>query len=182
MIIESKKIEGKNIKWILRCPTKNDAAELSELRIKIDGETENLDRESGEGLLTPEDFKKLIYEDSMAERTLFLVAEVDGKIVGFTRCIGNKLSRFRHKAEFGICISKEYWGHGIGKVLLENVLMWADATGIEKISLTVVETNTKAIQLYKKYGFVEEGLLRKDRIHKDGNYYNTVIMGRLLNK
>ena len=182
MIIESKKIEGKNIKWILRCPTKNDAAELSELRVKIDGETENLDRESGEGILTPEDFENLIYEDSIAERTLFLVAEVDGKIVGFTRCAGNKLSRFRHKAEFGICVAKEYWGHGIGKVLLENVLMWADTVGIEKISLTVVETNTKAIQLYRKYGFIEEGLLRKDRIHKDGNYYNTVIMGRLLNK
>jgi RimJ/RimL family protein N-acetyltransferase len=60
--------------------------------------------------------------------------------------------------------------------------MWADTVGIEKISLTVVQTNTKAIQLYKRYGFVEEGLLIKDRIHKDGNYYNTVIMGRLLDK
>lgn len=60
--------------------------------------------------------------------------------------------------------------------------MWADAVGIEKISLTVVQTNTRAIQLYKKYGFVEEGLLIKDRIHKDGNYYNTVMMGRLLEK
>ena len=60
--------------------------------------------------------------------------------------------------------------------------MWADTTGIKKISLTVVQTNTKAIQLYKKYGFVEEGLLIKDRIHKDGNYYNTVIMGRILEK
>lgn len=60
--------------------------------------------------------------------------------------------------------------------------MWADVVGIEKISLTVVQTNTRAIQLYKKYGFVEEGLLIKDRIHKDGNYYNTVMMGRLLEK
>ncbi len=60
--------------------------------------------------------------------------------------------------------------------------MWADTVGIEKISLTVVQINTKAIQLYKKYGFVEEGLLIKDRIHKDGNYYNTVMMGRLLEK
>ncbi len=60
--------------------------------------------------------------------------------------------------------------------------MWADAVGIEKNSLTVVQTNTRAIQLYKKYGFVEEGLLIKDRIHKDGNYYNTVMMGRLLEK
>ncbi|MGF7056874.1 N-acetyltransferase family protein [Brassicibacter mesophilus] len=130
--------------------------------------------------MTPEDFEKLIYEDSIAEKTIFLVAEVEGKIVGFTRCKGSRLSRFRHKAEFGICILKEYWGHGIGKVLLENILMWADTVGIEKISLTVVQTNTKAIQLYKNYGFEEEGLLIKDRIHKDGNYYNTVIMGRVL--
>ncbi|MCS4470636.1 GNAT family N-acetyltransferase [Clostridium botulinum] len=182
MIIENKIIEGKNLTWILRCPTKYDATELSELRVKIDGETEYLDRESGEDLLTSEDFEKLIYEDSIGKKTIFLVAEVEGKIVGFSRCQESKLSRFRHKAEFGICISKEYWGYGIGRVLLENILMWADVVGIEKISLTVVQTNTRAIQLYKKYGFVEEGLLIKDRIHKDGNYYNTVMMGRLLEK
>ncbi|MFT9495247.1 GNAT family N-acetyltransferase [Anaerosolibacter sp.] len=182
MIIENKKIEGKSLTWILRCPTKYDAIELAELRVKIDGETENLDREPAEGLLTPEDFEKLIYEDSIAEKTIFLVAEVEGKIVGFTRCEGSKLSRFKHKAEFGICILKEYWGHGIGKVLLENILIWADTMGIEKIALTVIQTNSKAIQLYKRYGFVEEGLLMKDRFHKDGNYYNTVVMGRLLDK
>ncbi|MBZ9621443.1 GNAT family N-acetyltransferase [Clostridium sp. FP2] len=180
MIIENKRIESKNLTWILRCPIKFDAIELSKLRIKIDGETENLDRESGEGLLTPEDFEKLIYEDSIANKNIFLVAEVEGKIVGFTRCEGSKLSRFIHKAEFGICILKEYWGYGIGKVLIENTLIWADNVGIEKISLTVVEINTKAIQLYKRYGFVQEGLLIKDRIHKDGKYYNSVIMGRLL--
>ncbi|MCS4448898.1 GNAT family N-acetyltransferase [Clostridium botulinum] len=70
----------------------------------------------------------------------------------------------------------------MGRVLLENILIWADTVGIEKISLTVVQTNTKAIQLYKRYGFVEEGLLIKDRIHKDGSYYNTVMMGRVLHK
>ena len=181
MIIECKIIEGKNLTWILRCPTKDDAEELSKLRVQIDGETEYLDREAGEGLLTAEDFEKLIYEDSAAENNLFLVAEAEGKIAGFTRCQGNKLSRFRHKAEFGICILKEYWGFGIGRVLIENILSWADNAGIEKISLTVVQTNTKAIQLYKRYGFVEEGLLIKDRIHQDGKYYNTVIMGKIFN-
>jgi RimJ/RimL family protein N-acetyltransferase len=182
MIIENKIIEGKGLTCILRCPTKYDALALAKLRVKIDGETENLDREPGEGLLTPEGFEKLIYNDSIAEKNIFLVAEVEGKIVGFARLEGNKLSRFRHKAEFGVCILKEYWGHGIGKALLENILMWADNVGIEKISLTVVETNTKAIQLYERYGFVEEGLLIRDRIHKDGKYYNTVVMGRLLDK
>lgn len=137
-------------------------------------------REPGEGVLAAEDFKRIIYEDSISRTSLFLIAEVNGKIVGFTRCEGNKLSRFKHKAEFGICISKEYWGYGIGKALLENVLMWAESTEIRKISLTVVETNKKAINLYRRYGFIEEGLLVNDRIHKDGNYYNTVIMGKFL--
>jgi len=182
MIIEDKRIESKSLTWILRCPIKEDATELSKLRVKIDGETENLDRESGEALLTPEDFEKVIYQDNISKTTLFLVAEVNDKIVGFTRCEGSKLSRFKHKAEFGICILKEYWGYGIGKVLIENILRCIDAAGIKKIVLNVVETNSKAIELYKKYGFVEEGLLINDRIHKDGNYYNTVIMGRLLDE
>ena len=179
MVIESKRIEGHILTWIMRCPTKNDAFKLFKLRIQMDGETENLDREPGEGIRTTEDFETLIFEDSIAERNLFLIAESEGKIVGFTRCESSRLSRFRHKAEFGLCISKEYWGYGIGKVLLENILTWADNAGIKKISLSAVQTNTKAIQLYKNYGFVEEGLLMNDRIHKDGNYYNTVIMGRV---
>ncbi len=182
MIIDNMEIQGKTLKWILRCPTKEDATELSQLRIQIDAETENLDREPGEGLCTPEDFVKRIDEDAKAEKTIFIIAEVDGKIVGFARCVGNTLSRFRHKAEFGICISKDYWGNGIGKVLIENILLWADSVGIKKISLSVLQTNTKAIMLYEKYGFVQEGILMNDRIHKDGNYYHTVIMGRFSNK
>lgn len=178
MLIDNKEIHHKGLSWKLRCAKDEDAAQLSKLRVEIDGETENLDRESGEGFLSKEDFENIIYVDSIAERNIFLVAEVDGKIIGFARVEGNKLSRFRHKAEFGICILKEYWGYGIGTVLLENILMWADSAGIKKVSLTVVETNVKAIELYRKYDFVEEGLLINDRIHKDGRYYNTVIMGR----
>lgn len=178
MFVKSKRIEGKNLTWILRSASNDDVAELSKLRVQIDGETDNLDRESGEGLLTREDFEGLIYEDLKAKKNIFLIAEVEREIVGFSRLEGNALSRFRHKAEFGICILKEYWGFGIGKILLENILEYAKSAEIKKVSLYVVETNTKAIGLYKKYGFVEEGILKKDRIHKDGHYYNTVIMAK----
>lgn len=182
MVIENKEIIGKNLTWILRCPTKGDGIELSKLRIQLDGETENFDREPGEGFLTPEDFEKMIYENSISDNSLFLVAEVGEKLIGLALCKGNTLSRFKHNASLGIGVLKEYWGNGIGNILLENILSWADTTILEKISLVAVETNTKAIQLYKKHGFIEEGLLIRDRIHKDGNYYNTVIMGRFKNK
>jgi RimJ/RimL family protein N-acetyltransferase len=178
MTIDSKRVESKHLTWTLRCPTVQDATDLSDLRVKIDGETENLDREPGEGYISPKDFENLINDDNEQKNNLFLIAEVDGKIVGFTRCVGNKLSRFKHKAEFGICILKDYQGYGIGSMLLEHIINWADEIGIQKINLSVLETNEKAIQLYKKFGFVEEGLLLYDRFHKDGRYYNTIIMGR----
>lgn len=57
---------------------------------------------NAETLLTPKNFEKLIYEDSISEKTIFLVAEVEGKIVGVTCCKGSNLSRVRHKSAFGI--------------------------------------------------------------------------------
>ena len=57
-----------------------------------------------------------------------------------------------------------------------------DSSEVKKTTLTVVESNEKAIQMYKQFGFIEEGLLINDRIHKDGEYHNTVIMGRFSNK
>jgi ribosomal protein S18 acetylase RimI-like enzyme len=41
-----------------------------------------------------------------------------------------------------------------------------------------LETNDKAIELYKKHGFEIEGLLKNDKVLSDGKYYNTIIMGR----
>lgn len=104
MVISDKIIQSDNLTYTLRCPKQVDAEELSRLRIKIDCETENLDREPGEGLLSSEDLKIIIYQDSLSRTSLFLIAEVNGKIVGFTRCEGNKLSRFKHNSEFGLCI------------------------------------------------------------------------------
>ena len=178
MLIDSKQMKGSNLEWILRCAQKYDANELSKLRVLIDGETEHMDREPGEDYLSEKDFEEVIMNDLLDERGIFLVAEVHERIVGYARCKGKSLSRFKHQAEFGICILKEYWGCGIGKQLLSAVIYWADEIGIEKITLTVVETNTKAVQLYKQFGFIQEGLLIRDRLHKDSKFYNTVIMAR----
>lgn len=54
----------------------------------------------------------------------------------------------------------------------------ADANGIFKNSLNVLETNERAISLYKTYGFEAEEILKKEKLLSDENYYNTVVMGR----
>lgn len=157
----------------------NDAKSLSEVRLQIDGETENMDREQGEAYIDESGFKHVINEDTERTNNLFLVAEVNGRIVGFCRCEGNLLKRSSHKVEFGVCVLKDYWGYEIGKRFLEESIRWADTNGIKKINLNVLETNDKAIMLYQKYGFVVEGTLKNDKLLSDGNYYNTILMGRL---
>lgn len=46
------------------------------------------------------------------------------------------------------------------------------------MTLQVLETNEAAIHLYEKLGFEIEGVLKKDKLLSDGNYYNTLMMGR----
>lgn len=182
MRIKTKIVEGKKMTWKLRNPEEYDALELSKLRIQIDSETENLAREPGESVLDEQSFKKLISEDIKSAGNLFLVAEVNGKIVGFSRCVQMKLKRFSHQCDFGICILQEYCGLGVGNQLLTSTIEWSEENNIEKISLNVVEANLGAINLYKRHGFEQEGLMIKDRKHSDGSYHNTVLMGRISNR
>jgi RimJ/RimL family protein N-acetyltransferase len=151
---------------------------LSNVRLQADGETENMDREKGEAYIDESGFRQIILEDSESPRNLFLVCEVDNRIAGFSRCEGKLLKRVSHKVEFGVCVLQEFWGYGIGKNLLKETIQWADANDIQKISLNVLETNEKAIILYKNNGFEIEGVLKRDKLLSDGRYYDTVVMGR----
>ncbi|ERN53965.1 GNAT family N-acetyltransferase [Alkalihalophilus marmarensis] len=165
--------------YIIRQAAKEDAAQLSEVRLQIDGETEFMDRERGEAFLSKADFEQIIEKDNNQDTNLFLVAEAEGKVIGFARCAGNSLKRTSHKVDFGICVLKAHWGQGIGKCLLQEAIEWSDENNIKKIALQVIETNHQAIKLYKRHGFQVEGRLRFDKWLSDNNYYDTLLMGRI---
>ncbi len=168
----------KNLHYRIRSANETDAKNLSEVRLQTDGETENLDRERGEAYIDESGFKQIIKEDTASTHNLFLVAEVNERVVGFSRCAGNSLKRTSHKVEFGVCVLKEFWGYGIGQNLLKESIDWAESNDIKKMNLSVLETNEKAIKLYEKYGFEVEGSLKNDKLLSDGKYYHTILMGR----
>lgn len=178
MRINNRYFEVKGLAYTIRSAVADDAEQLSAVRLQIDGETENMDRDRGEAFIDPAGFKEIIRTDTERPRNLFLVAEAKGRIVGFSRCEGTDLKRFSHKVEFGVCVLQAYWGYGIGNNLLKESLAWADRNGIRKVTLNVLETNEKAVALYKKLGFEIEGVLQKDKLLSNGLYYNTIMMGR----
>ncbi|MFP4979405.1 GNAT family N-acetyltransferase [Paenibacillus sp. CN-4] len=179
MIINPQEFHVKDLKFTIRPAVLSDAGDLAEMRLQIDGESENMDREKGEDFIDSAGFEAIIETDTRHPRRLFLVAEANGKLIGYSRCVGHDLKRFVHKAEFGLGVLKDFWGYGIGKKLMTETLAWADAAGLQKIVLYgVLETNERGIALYKSLGFEIEGCMKKDRILSDGKYYSTYMMAR----
>ena len=74
-------------------------------------------------------------------------------------------------------VHKDYWGQGIGILLLDSLLKWAnDNSAVTKIHLSVRTDNHRAIDLYQRKGFVVEGTIRND-FFLDGTYYDHHLMG-----
>lgn len=179
MIIDQQSYDCRGLHYIIRSAVIADAQAMSQLRVQIDGETEYMDRERGEAYLSPDDFERVIKMDTQQSANLFLVAEAENKLIGYARCEGSELKRLAHRAEFGIGVCKAYWGFRVGTELLRQAIAWADANDILKLSLSVLECNTKALMLYEKHGFEIEGRFRNDKRLADGRLYDTIVMGRL---
>lgn len=107
------------------------------------------------------------------------VAEVDGKVVGSCGLHGSTSPRARHRFGLGMSVHDAYQGRGLGKRLMAAALDLADNyLGAERVELDVYTDNTRAIHLYKSFGFEEEGVLRA-MAFRDGAYVDAVQMGRL---
>lgn len=133
-----------------------------------------------EGL--PYDVKQeqaIIDQYNQSDKSLLLVAEVDDQLIALANIATLSQAKQNHVAELGISIVKEYWGYGIGKILLEELINFAQEVGIKILTLEVVTENTRAIHLYQSYGFEERGRLRQ-RLRHGHFYYDVFIMERLL--
>lgn len=128
-----------------------------------------------EGLvLTPEEVRADLSSPETDEK-LVLVAETDGEVVGQTGVHRGKYSKNRHTAELWIVVRKDWRGVGLGEALLRADMEWTRSVGIEKLKLGVFASNVRAIHLYRKLGFVEEGRL-KDELTIQGKRVDDIQM------
>ncbi|MDO7907647.1 GNAT family N-acetyltransferase [Paenibacillus sp. JX-17] len=180
MKINSQDYEVKGVRYTIRPAASSDAAQLSELRFKLDGETEFFDREPGEAFMDADDFAHRIEQDTASPVHLMLSAVADGRLVGYARCAGSELKRVSHQVEFGVGVLQAWNGYGIGYQLLQQCIAWARQQQLRKIKLQVLETNLKAIELYTQAGFEVEGILQQDKRLSDEQWYSTLLMAKFL--
>lgn len=106
------------------------------------------------------------------------VAMADREVAGWCDIIPNSRPIEAHCGVLGIGLLPQFRGQGLGKRLILRTLDTARAFGLTRVELRVREDNASAIALYRKIGFVEEGLQR-NAVRLDGSYENTVTMAIL---
>jgi putative acetyltransferase len=110
---------------------------------------------------------------------LQVVAVAGGRVIG-SLWVGRETNPVTgHVASLGMSVEEARRGQGIGSALMTEAFRWARWAGIEKLALTVYPNNQRALNLYKKYGFVEEGRLT-GHSKKTYGYEDEVVMGRWL--
>lgn len=110
---------------------------------------------------------------------LLLVAELDGTVVGTAGLHPAGASqRRRHALMLGISVLADAQGRGVGSALMQAMCDYSDRwVGALRLELSVYTDNTRAIGLYKKFGFGIEGTMRGYAM-RDGQFTDTHAMAR----
>jgi RimJ/RimL family protein N-acetyltransferase len=112
---------------------------------------------------------------------LLLVAEVEGQVVGLLGLECGARQRLRHRATLHIAVAEGWRGRGVGTALMGCALDWAAAhPHIEKVSLAVLADNDRAIALYRRFGFQEEGRRPREVRRGPGAYVDDILMYRFV--
>lgn len=162
---------------VIREGEKGDAKTLLDFINQVAGETDFLTFGHNEFLTTEAELAEFIQKCQDGSNMLMLVGDVEGEVAGHLTFKGGERPRVEHTGEFGITVAREYWGLGIGTRLIETLIDWArESVLIRKINLRVHENNHRAIKLYHRLGFTEEGLISREYLI-DGKFYGNVFMG-----
>ncbi|MGQ9724733.1 MAG: GNAT family N-acetyltransferase [Tepidimonas sp.] len=119
--------------------------------------------------------------DVLAKGLPWLVAELDGEVVGFA--YGNWFKprpAYRFSAEDSVYVAPAAAGRGLGRALLAELLVQLEARGIRKVMAVIGDSaNAASIGLHTALGFERVGVVRSCG-WKFGRWLDIVLMEKTL--
>lgn len=107
-----------------------------------------------------------------------LAAVLDDLVLGWCAIQQGSMACMHHAGTVFMGLRSEVRALGIGQVLLASALDQAWNNGLYRVQLDVYADNAPAIGLYRKFGFVDEGI-RKHAHCRDGCYRDVLCMALL---
>jgi RimJ/RimL family protein N-acetyltransferase len=180
--ITRKTITARNGQLVtIRTAQPDDAAPLLAYVRSVAAETPFFIMEADEFDFSDEQERQWIQDHLDGPGTLVLLAEVSGEVVGSLSFENGPHRRIAHRGTFGFSVAKDWRGKGIGTALLQILIDWAkDNPLIEKIGMAVCANNERAIRVYRKLGFVEEGRRPREMKLGPGQYVDDILMYRFV--
>lgn len=140
-------------------------------------------------LLVPESFKSRTIEQeeqfikrmTAKENCNLFVAIIDDRIVGIGDIHGSSDPARKHSVSVGVSVHPEFRRIGVASRLMQQMDEWIGSNRtIEKITLSVLGNNSKAIGLYRKLGYEQEGVMKKDLRSPEGEYIDVIKMAKFM--
>jgi RimJ/RimL family protein N-acetyltransferase len=72
--------------------------------------------------ITQDEEAKFIKNINSKENSIFIIAELDNKVIGTLLFKGEERKKLCHQGEIGMAVLKEFWGQKIGSKLLNFAL------------------------------------------------------------
>lgn len=154
----------------------------------IEGIWSNFNEVVEEGMFLPvfnpvrsEYEKKSWYETIKDQKEVCIVADHPAikppyNIIGQCEISNSEWEASSHIGILGIIVKKKYRDLGIGECLVDAAIRESkNLNNKEKIILSCLSNNDRALYLYKKMGFEVVGI-RKKQFYMDANYYDEVLM------
>lgn len=163
----------------LRTIRESDAEQFLSLCRQLDEETHFMMLEPGERATTLAEQRERIQRILAQANQTILVAEAEGRLVGYIAGLGGDYQRNRRTVHIVIGILQSYSGQGIGKRLFQALEDWAVEQGIHRLELVVMTHNQRGIALYQRMGYQVEGVKRDD-LFVDGGFIDQYMMAKLL--
>jgi L-amino acid N-acyltransferase YncA len=132
-------------------------------------------------IAAPNESEMLRRRQAVLDRDLpYLVAEFEGYIVGF--CYASQFrprEGYRYTVEDSIYVRPDCIGHGVGKMLLAELISECQAKGCHSMVACICGVNVSSVALHASLGFQQVGLL-PEAGNKFGEWLRLLIMQRPL--
>jgi len=117
---------------------------------------------------------------SNLQNLIIIVAFYQDKIVGHAQIFKFAHPRRKGTSDLVMYLHQDFHNVGMGTAMLKELLELAKEEKLHRIGLSVIADNKRAIYLYQKFGFKEEGLKKDAYLGEDGKYHDELMMGLIL--